>query len=205
LQTLWEVQLTILDIQQFATAATAAEKIFAILDRPSPTIDIYSESGDPLSTQTLQQDIILRNVSFSYPSRPTVPVLTDTSMQISHGALTGIVGESGGGKSTIASLLMRTYDPSTGSICFMNKDIRYFNIAEWRKHIAYVPQDPILFTGTILDNIAFGINTAHMPEDDRISLCLKAASEAHCDFLDNLPNGIETTVGSPRIARLSGK
>lgn len=200
-------RLIILDLQQFATAAAAARKIFAILDRPSPTIDVYSEAGDVLKLPTgqLHEDVFLRDVSFSYPSRSAVPALVTTNLRIAHGALTGIVGESGGGKSAVASLLMRMYDPSAGKICLGERDMRTYNVASWRRKIAYVPQDPILFPGTILDNIAFGLATVDIPETEKLDLCLAAAREAHCDFIDGLADGIRTTVGSPGFARLSGE
>ncbi|TLD37493.1 leptomycin B resistance protein pmd1 [Venturia nashicola] len=193
-------------LQQFATAAAAARKIYAILDRPSPMIDVYSEAGAVLTLPTgqLHEDIVLHNVSFSYSSRSATPALDTADLRISHGALTGIVGESGGGKSTIASLLMRLYDPSAGKIYLGERDIRAYNVVSWRKNLAYVPQDPILFPGTILDNIAFGIATSDLSETEKYDLCLTAAREAHCEFIGGLTDGMQTTVGSPGFARLSG-
>lgn len=95
-------------------------------------------------------------------------------------------GGSGSGKSSIQLLLLRFYDPTTGKVVFDGQDIREFIPESWRSRIGVVPQDPILFGGTIHENIAYGHPTATRAE------VVKAAQVAHCDFIEKLPEGYDT-------------
>lgn len=111
------------------------------------------------------------------------------------------VGPSGSGKSTIASLLLRYYDVNSGSIEFGDEDIRNFNLRKYRRLIGYVQQEPLLFNGTILDNILYCIPPEIAEQDDRIR---RAIGKANCTkFLANFPDGLQTMVGA-RGAQLSG-
>jgi len=101
--------------------------------------------------------IELRNVSFTYPSRPDHPVLNDLSLKCEPGRLTAIVGLSGSGKSTIASLITRFYDPQNGSITIDGKNIKDLDVGVLRGHISLVQQEPSLLDRSILENVALGL------------------------------------------------
>jgi ATP-binding cassette subfamily B (MDR/TAP) protein 1 len=193
-------------LQTFSAATTAASKIFTILNHEKSEIDVYDQSGAEASPDCSSPGILLDEISFSYPSRPSMPVLKNISMFIRSGELTGIVGESGSGKSTIASLLMRLYDPSNGQITVGKHYMRTYNVKSLRSNISYVSQDPVLFPGTILDNIKQGLgpNVSSLGYDETTKRCLTALSEAHCDFLAELPEGMHTPVGCAGFTRLSG-
>jgi ATP-binding cassette subfamily B (MDR/TAP) protein 1 len=193
-------------LQTFSAAATAGSKIFAILNREKSEIDVYDTRGATASFECFSPGILIDTVSFTYPSRPSMPVLKSVDMFIRTGALTGIVGESGSGKSTIASLLLRLYDPTSGRIVVGQRDMRTYNVKSFRSNISCVSQDPVLFPGTILDNVKQGLelNTSSLDDGEAWRRCLAALSEAHCDFLAELPEGVHTSVGSAGFTRLSG-
>jgi ABC-type multidrug transport system fused ATPase/permease subunit len=192
-------------IQTFALAAAAGQAVFSVLDHPQPDIDVYSTEGKQAITSDFEEDIRLQDVSFVYPARPAVRVLDDISLQFQAGKVTGVVGPSGSGKSTVATMLLRLYDPSVGKITLGGEDLRNYNVRSLRSHIAMVTQTPILFTGTILDNIKHGIpNLESYTEDEIHAKCLAAADEAHCEFLSRLPEGIHTRIGAGHHSQLSG-
>lgn len=147
-------------IQTFALAASSGESIFSLLNRPVPFIDTYSSNGKEVQREHFKEDIELKDVTFVYPSRPTSRALNELSLTIKAGAMTGVVGSSGSGKSTIASLLMRLYDPSSGRISIGDLDLRDCNVSSLRSKVALVGQEPVLFRGTILDNIRAGTSKA---------------------------------------------
>lgn len=192
-------------IQTLALAAAAGQSVFSILDHPTPDIDVYSAEGNDVDASQFKKDITLRHVSFVYPARPTVRVLDDVSLQFPAGKVTGVVGPSGSGKSTVTALLLRFYDPSVGKVTLAGEDIRNYNVSSLRSHMALVTQHPVLFTGTILDNIKHGLPTSQpYTEEEILAKCHAAAMEAHCDFIDNLPDGMNTMVGSGHHSQLSG-
>lgn len=109
------------------------------------------------------------------------------------------------GKSTITALLLRLYDPTYGTIALGNHSLTTFNIQSLRSRIALVTQNPVLFTGTILENIKHGLpESDQLTEDEILARCEAAAAEAHCEFLDRLPEGIHTKIGSGPHSQLSG-
>ncbi|KAF1978403.1 leptomycin B resistance protein pmd1 [Bimuria novae-zelandiae CBS 107.79] len=192
-------------IQTFALAAAAGQAVFDILDYPKSDIDVYSTNGKMVSKADFQKTITLRDVSFVYPARPTERVLQSVDLQIAPGKVTGLVGPSGSGKSTIASLLLRLYEPSAGSVLLGGDDLRDLNLKSLRAQIALVTQSPTLFSGTILDNIRLGLSgDEEIPEDVVLLRCRAAAEEAYCDFLEHLPDGLHTQVGSGHHSQLSG-
>lgn len=192
-------------IQTFALAAAAGQAVFDVLDHPTSDIDVYSTKGKTVGKEDFLKPITLRDVSFVYPARPTERVLQSVDLQITPGKVTGLVGPSGSGKSTIATLLLRLYDPSAGCILLGNDDLRDLNLKSLRSQIALVTQTPTLFSGTILDNIRLGIpEYDHLSEDEIVSKCRAAAEEAHCDFLEHMPDGLHTQIGSGHHSRLSG-
>jgi ATP-binding cassette subfamily B (MDR/TAP) protein 1 len=170
----------------------AAKNVFKILDYES-LIDPSSESGDK---DGIRGAITFDDVSFKYPSRDQCS-LSNVSFEIPAGSTFAIVGTTGSGKSTIIQLLLRFYDASEGSVKFDGKDIRNFNICHLRNQIAIVGQEPVLFTGSVASNIAYGIEASE--EEVR-----KAAEQAQAlPFILNHPDGFSREVGL-RGSRLSG-
>ncbi|RYF97269.1 MAG: ATP-binding cassette domain-containing protein, partial [Chitinophagaceae bacterium] len=146
----------------------------------------------------LKGSVRLDQLVFSYPGRKDVPVLKGLSLTADSGQQIAIVGPSGAGKTTIAGLLLRFYEPDSGSILFDNRDVKSFPITQLRKQMAFVPQEVMLFGGTIRDNIAYGNPAAEM---DQIIAAAKKAN-AH-EFIDRFPEGYQTIVGERGI-KLSG-
>lgn len=171
-------------------AAGASERLVDILDEtPSITGDDTPEHVDPIS---------FNNVTFTYPSRPDAPALTDVSFTVEAGETIALVGPSGAGKTTVFQLLLRFYDVQTGSIRLGNADIRTLEPEALRAQIAVVQQGAPLFSGTAFDNIAYGLEGASR---DEVIAAAKAAF-AH-EFIDALPSGYDTDIGE-RGATLSG-
>jgi ATP-binding cassette subfamily B protein len=140
----------------------------------------------------------LRAVRFAYPSRPTRPVIDELTLTIESGQTVALVGPSGAGKSTIFQLLERFYEVSDGAVLINGVDVRELRLSELRAHIAVVPQDPVIFSGSVLENIRYGRADAGMPE------ALAAARAAHVEeFVGQLPQRYDTFVGE-RGLRLSG-
>ena len=193
-------------MQTFALAAAAGEKIISILDRPDPVINVYSSQGLPMPEPAEQNDIVLENVTFIYPARATVKVVEDINLTFEAGKVTAIVGPSGSGKSTIAAMLMRFYDPAFGRVKVGNHDLRELNIRNYRRHVALVNQEPVLFSGTIMENIRHGLlHKQGLNEDEATELCYQAARDANAyDFIASLPDGFNTKLSGAGATQLSG-
>lgn len=170
----------------------AASRVFELLDREPP---IKATSGTPVPHA--RETITFENVKFAYPTRPAVNIFEGLNFTIPPGSNVCIVGPSGGGKSTITSLLLRFYDPTSGCIKLGNTDIREFNLKSLRRHIGVVSQEPVLFSGTIAQNIQYGLPHATRQE------IVQAAIRANCSFISDFPDGLDTFVGA-RGAQLSG-
>ncbi|KAI0532926.1 multidrug/pheromone exporter, ABC superfamily [Xylaria digitata] len=153
-------------LQIFSSAAAAMEKLKTDIDRQSKidgTIDDTSdESAQP--PEVFEGDVRLENVSFTYPSRPDVPVIQDVSLQFPAGKTTAIVGLSGSGKSTVAGLLTRLYDTNHGDLFLDGRNIRDINVRQLRSYIGLVQQDPMLLNRSVLENIALGLVNSSCPE-----------------------------------------
>ncbi len=148
--------------------------------------------------EVLQGRVEYRDVHFRYPSRADVPVLQGLSLRVEAGEQIALVGYSGAGKSTIAQLLMRFYEVNSGQILVDGKNIRDYDITALRRAIAIVPQEVMLFGGSILENIAYGRPGATEAE------VLEAARKANAlEFIDLFPEGLQTLVGE-RGVKLSG-
>ena len=170
----------------------AASRLFELQDRKptiNPTVGLPVPSARGL--------ISFSNLSFSYPTRPAVMIFQDLNFDIPQGSNVAVVGPSGGGKSTIASLLLRFYTPTKGSISIEGTDISQMNVKQLRRKIGVVAQEPVLFSGSIADNIAYA-----KPRATRAEI-IAAARKANCKFIEDFPDGLDTSVG-PRGAQLSG-
>ena len=175
-----------------AQAAVGVERVRGILDADN----IIPEKPEALAPEPLRGEIEFKNVAFYYDE--TSPVLRDVSFTIKPGQMVGIVGPTGGGKSTIISLIPRFYDPTAGLVRIDGVDIRDYKLQALREQIGYVLQETVLFRGTIRDNIAYGRAGATHEE------VLEAARLANADeFIGRLPHGYDTVVGD-RGETLSG-
>ena len=172
-------------------SASAAKRIFDILDHVSSV----PEPGKPVRIEHVEGAIELRNVGFRYGNRA---VNRGISLSIQPGEMIGLVGHSGSGKSTLVNLICRFYDVSEGAILVDGVDIRAFAVADYRRHIGLVLQEPFLFFGTISENIAYG-----KPDASRADI-IAAARAAHAhEFILRLPQGYDSMVGE-RGQGLSG-
>ena len=172
-------------------AATGAKRIFDILDHVSSV----PEPINPVKLGEVKGSIELQNVGFRYGNRS---VTKGVNLKIAPGEMVGLVGHSGSGKSTLVNLICRFYDTAEGTIKIDGVDIRSIPVAEYRKHIGLVLQEPFLFFGTIADNIAYG-----KPDATRAEV-IAAARAAHAhEFILRLPHGYDSLVGE-RGQSLSG-
>ncbi|RKF65086.1 ATP-dependent permease MDL1, mitochondrial [Golovinomyces cichoracearum] len=170
----------------------AASRLFELQDRKPK---ISTTTG--IKINSAQGIIKFSNVGFAYPTRPAVKIFQDLDFEIPSGSNVAIVGPSGGGKSTIGSLLLRFYNPTSGSISINGLDISSMNAKSLRRRIGFVGQEPILMSGSIAENIAYG-----KPHATRNEIIL-AAKKANCNFISDFPDQLETAVGA-RGTQLSG-
>ncbi|KIK97394.1 hypothetical protein PAXRUDRAFT_824978 [Paxillus rubicundulus Ve08.2h10] len=147
----------------------------------------------------IEGDLVLKNVCFTYPTNPDTPVLTNLSMRVAQGECVALVGASGCGKSTVAALLQRLYEPTSGKISVGLNDLRSTDVHHLREHVAIVNQTPNLFDGSIRENIAYG-RVGVMEEED-VARAARAAN-VH-DFILSLPQGYDTPIGE-NAALISG-
>ncbi|GAA0151582.1 ATP-binding cassette [Lithospermum erythrorhizon] len=183
-----------------AKGSKAIASIFAILDHPS-TIPGSFNDGDGGSRTKLDKitgRIELRRVDFSYPSRPETPILREFYLEMQPGKSIGLVGRSGCGKSTVIALIQRFYDVQQGSVKVDGVDIRLLDIGWYRNHMALVSQEPVIFSGSIHDNITFGKLDA---SENEVMEAARAAN-AH-EFISSLKIGYDTECGD-RGLQLSG-
>ena len=173
-------------------AAGAAERLLELMGERSTTKDTGT------SPAPMRQAIRFDDIQFAYPSRPSSLALNDFKLSVAPGQSLALVGPSGAGKSTVFELLQRFHDPAAGAVYYGDVDIRAISLTEWRDKAALVPQSPVLFSGDIRHNIAYGNPEA---SDDQIEA---AARAAHADeFISQLPEGYKSQLGSQGV-RLSG-
>ncbi len=180
---------------QIQKAIGATERVFELLEETPEKINSTQNSH---SIQKIQGNVTFKNVGFHYPSRKEMKVLKDVNFTANFGQKIAIVGPSGVGKSTIASLLLRFYDIDNGEILVDGKNIYDYDLENLRGNMSIVPQDVILFGGTIKENIAYGNPDA---SDDEIMLAAKQANALN--FIESFPEKFETLVGERGI-KLSG-
>jgi ABC-type multidrug transport system fused ATPase/permease subunit len=177
-------------------AVGASERVLEILDEKGEDISILE--ADNAIKQPITGALSFSNVSFSYPSRPEMTVLDNVSFEAETGQRVAIVGPSGSGKSTMAALILQFYHPQSGTISFDGKPANEYSLTDIRNQVAIVPQDVMLFGGSILENIAYGKLTAS--KEDIIQAAQRA--NAH-QFIMSFPEGYDTIVGE-RGVKLSG-
>jgi subfamily B ATP-binding cassette protein MsbA len=183
----------------YQEAVGAARRVFDLLEAESAVNDPVRAVKLP---RPLRGEVTMDNVGFRYS--PALPeVLHDVSLRINAGEVVALVGPSGAGKTTIASLLPRFWDVTSGQITFDGIDIRDLSLAELRGAIGIVPQEPTLFSGTIRENIAYaGIGLdGSQPSEEAIQAAARAAHAV--EFIERLPDGFDTRVGE-RGVKLSG-
>lgn len=175
-----------------AQVAVGVERVRAILDEPA----VVGERADPVDPRQLRGEVSFEHVAFSYDG--VTPVLRDVSFTATPGQLVGVVGHTGSGKSTIASLIPRFYDPSAGIVRIDGVDVRDYKLHALREQIAFVLQDTVLFRGTVRDNIGFG----HPGATDLEIFEAAKLADAH-EFIVGMPRGYDSPVGD-RGLTLSG-
>ncbi|XP_058075316.1 putative multidrug resistance protein [Magnolia sinica] len=179
-----------------AKGSGAVQSVFEILDRRSEI-----EPDDPKGIKPrkmIKGHVELKNVFFSYPSRPGQMIFRGLCLKIEAGKTIALVGQSGSGKSTLISLIERFYDPLKGSVEIDGQDIRSFNLRHLRSNIALVSQEPVLFAGTIRENIAYGNENVTETE------IAEAANLANAhEFISSMQDGYETYCGE-RGVQISG-
>lgn len=180
---------------QLASAVGATERILEILDS-EPELDPKTSAYD--EKLKLKGRVEYRNLGFAYPGRPDINVLKNIDLTIETGSKIALVGSSGAGKSTLIQLLMRFYEPTRGEILVDGRPIKDYSLKAYRNNFAIVPQEVILFGGTIRENISYGKPDA---SDEEV---IEAARQANAfDFINSFPEGLETVVGERGI-KLSG-
>ena len=168
---------------QFQQGLSAAERIFALIDAENTVVQ-----SDSRKFSGLEGRIEFENVTFQYERGE--PVLRDFSLDIKPGENVAFVGHTGAGKSTIAKLITRYYEFQGGAIRFDGEDIRRLDLKSYRARLGIVPQQPFLFSGTVLDNIRYGNPAATLTEINEIAMSI-----GHGEWLESLPDGLDTHVG----------
>ena len=187
IKTLGTVNITI------QNSLAAAERVFKVIDSKP---DINDKPGAK-EIESFSEEIRFDNVSFDYGEK-SVPVLKNVSFSISKGSVVALVGSSGAGKSTIADLIPRFYDTTSGSVNIDGEDIREYKLSNLRKMMGIVSQEVILFNDTVKNNISYG-----QPETKETDIISAAKSANAMEFIDSLPEGLDTVIGERGI-KLSG-
>lgn len=194
----------IFQIFNITKAATAADELFTTIDKQS-AIDPMSSAG--LQPEHCNGDIELQNVHFAYPSRPDSQVLDGLSLSIPARKTTALVGASGSGKSTIVALLERWYDQAAGSITLDGINIHELSLRYLRTKVRLVQQEPVLFSGTVFDNVVYGLlgtENENASEEKKLQLVKDACKDAFAhEFIEQLPEQYYTKIGE-RARMLSG-
>ncbi|KAM0944512.1 putative ABC-type xenobiotic transporter [Dioscorea sansibarensis] len=174
-------------VTAFGSGQAAAYKMFETIER-KPAIDVYDTEGIVL--EDIKGDIDMKDITFSYPARPDHLIFDGFSLHVPSGKTMALVGESGSGKSTVISLVERFYDPQGGAVLIDGVNLKNLSLKWIREKIGLVNQEPVLFTMTIGENIAYGKEDATLEE---IRTAVELANAAN--FIDKMPNGLDTMVG----------
>ncbi|KIW87663.1 uncharacterized protein Z519_11637 [Cladophialophora bantiana CBS 173.52] len=190
-------------IQAVTNASSAASELFSIIDKPSLLDPLDPAGARPASCRG---HIEITGLDFAYPSRPSAQILHGFTLTIPAGKTTALVGASGCGKSTLVGLLERWYLPTAGRITLDGLDLDEYNVKWLRSRIRLVQQEPILFRGTVFQNVAKGFldEQRNLPHEKQMELVQEACKASNADeFINELPQGYETQVGE-RAGTLSG-
>jgi ATP-binding cassette, subfamily C, bacterial CydD len=179
------------------SGVTAATRIYEILDTRYSILDARMSKSRRISNYRITSNIAFSNIEFTYPSRQS-PALEDITLTIPSGKMTALIGPSGSGKSTLASLLLRFISPQSGQILVGETPLAQIPPDLWREQVAWVPQNPYLFSDSLANNLRLARPNAS--EADLRAACCRAGLE---EFIAELPEGLETQIGE-RGARLSG-
>jgi subfamily B ATP-binding cassette protein MsbA len=181
--------------EQLQRGLAAAETVFGLIDTP-----IETDEGQ-FTVSRANGEIVFDHVRFRYGDNPRW-ALDDVNLTIAPGEVVALVGSSGGGKTTIATLLPRFYDPTEGCVKLDGRDLREYSLANLRRQIALVSQDVVLFNDSVAANIGYGSYDAGSPIDlDRVHAAARAAHAY--DFIEAMPHGFQTEIGENGV-RLSG-
>ncbi|KAM5353374.1 hypothetical protein ACJ41O_000024 [Fusarium nematophilum] len=180
----------------FGRAATASVELFRLIDRESE-INAFDDSG--MRPEQITGAITMENVSFSYPTRPEVTVLDKFCLNVPAGKVTALVGPSGSGKSTVIGILERWYSPSAGSVKLDGRELEDLNLRWLRTNVRLVQQDPVLFNGSVFDNISNGLVGTQWEfdtQEEQMQRVQQAAKLAFAhDFILDLPGGYDARIG----------
>jgi ATP-binding cassette subfamily B protein len=175
-------------------AAGATERLMELLETEPQIVAPPAPAAPPQAVRSLEFD----RVTFAYPSRPATPALDRFTLQVAQGERIALVGPSGAGKSTVFALLLRFYDPQSGAVRIDGADVRQLEPAAARRLVAVVPQEPVIFAASVLDNVRYGRPQATLEE------ARHACAQAHAlEFIERLPQGLDTQLGE-RGVTLSG-
>ncbi len=184
-------------ISDLQRAAGATERLVELLESKSPLVEKAVQNRTWPDRPAL---LSVQRVSFTYATRPGVPVLKDVSFEVGAGETVALVGPSGAGKSTLFDLILRFYDPIAGCLKIDGVDLRECALEDARAQVAFVPQDPILFSGTIAENLRYGAADASDVDLGR------ALDEAHAAaFIAQLPLGLDTLIGEDGVGLSDGQ
>ncbi|OAL27658.1 hypothetical protein AYO20_09731 [Fonsecaea nubica] len=190
-------------IQAITNASSAASELFSVMDKPS-LLDPLNPGG--VQPSSCEGHIEITDLDFAYPSRPAAQVLRGLTVSIPAGKTTALVGASGCGKSTLVGLLERWYPPTAGHITLDGIKLDEYNVKWLRSQIRLVQQEPVLFRGTVFENVAKGFldEQRKFPPEKQMELVREACKASNADgFINELPQGYETQVGE-RAGTLSG-
>ena len=179
-------------VEWWSMAMNSAHRIFEVVD----AVPEVAERSDPVALPHLHGAVELRGVTFAY--EPNKPVLHEIDLTVDSGEVLGLVGHTGAGKSTLINLITRLYDTDSGRVLIDGIDVRDLRIADLRRQVGIILQDPYLFDGTVAENLAYG-----RPDATHAQIVAAAKAAFAHDFIARLPDGYDTRVG-PRGHGLSG-
>ncbi|KAM9686523.1 ATP-binding cassette sub-family B member 10, mitochondrial isoform 2-T2 [Trichechus inunguis] len=178
----------------------AGGRLWELLERKP---ELPFDEGISLNEKAFQGTLEFKKVHFAYPARPEVPIFQDFSLCIPSGSVTALVGSSGSGKSTVVSLLLRLYDPISGTVTLDGCDIRELNPVWLRSKIGTVSQEPVLFSCSIAENIAYGADNPALVTAEQVERAADVANAAA--FIRNFPQGFNTVVGEKGVLLSGGQ
>jgi ATP-binding cassette, subfamily B, bacterial len=178
-------------------AAGAAERLVELLETPPHIVAPPAPSPAP---QGSALGIGFERVTFAYPARPESPALARFTLQVLPGERVALVGPSGAGKSTVFALLLRFYDPQAGAVRIGGVDLRHMDPRAARRLVAVVPQDPVIFAASVLENVRYG-----RPDAPREAVCAACEKACAAEFIERLPQGLDTPLGERGITLSGGQ